>query len=515
MTAPARQATDTSGGHTIGAPWRRSAFWLLQLVVLALFLVRLATAVAFHLRSGSIATEYTIAPLFLVPVVYAALDFGFVGALVTSGTVAVLSLPQIVLSATGGDRTSAAVQVAQVAILAATAALVGQWVTSERRARLIAENAREDHERTEHLYRELFTSNLSPILIVDFEGRVVDMNPAAHRFFDPQRTEQPDGGLPRIVDVVGAEAARIVLTELVAPADTSGRDEGSGDDLVIVPTDAGPLLLRPTATRLRRAGVDEGLQVVFSDVTAETLRRQRTEAYAAYVLEGLEDERRHIAQELHDGPVQALIHLCRQIDAAAGSESPVPQRSGRHHPPDRSGEPTGSVDPGSLAELRDIAESTVAELRGIARGLRPPVLDDLGLAASIRQLVSDVSDRSGLVGTFEVIGRERRLPPGVELTLFRITQEAVANIERHAHASAFNVELNLAETDLTLIIRDDGVGFSPGDAGRRTGDASMGLAGMSERARLVGGSLQVISRPGQGCLIRVQKALQHNGNDHK
>ncbi len=491
----------------MGAPWRHSAFWLLQLVVLALFLVRLATVVAFHLQAGSVATEYTVAPLFLVPVVYAALSFGFVGALITSGTVAVMSLPQIVLAATGGERASAAVQVAQVAILAATAALVGQWVTSERRARLIAESAREDHERTEHLYRELFTSNLSPILIVDLEGRVVDMNPAAHRLFDAGRTELPDGALPRIVDIVGPEAARVVLTELVSPASDAGGARESSGDPVVVPTDAGPLVLRPTATRLRRAGIDQGLQVVFSDVTAETLRRQRTEAYAAYVLEGLEDERRHIAQELHDGPVQALIHLCRQIDAA-GYDGPGTAPVGRARPAGETGRP------GTMAELREIAESTVAELRGIARGLRPPVLDDLGLAASIRQLVSDASDRSGVIGTFTVRGGERRLPPGVELTLFRITQEAVSNIEHHAHATTFDVELDLSGTELRLAIRDDGVGFSPGDAGRRTGDASMGLAGMSERARLIGGTFEVESRPTHGCIIRVRKTLEHTDHDH-
>ncbi len=492
----------------VGAPWRHSAFWLLQLVVLALFLVRLATVVAFHLQAGSVATEYTVAPLFLVPVVYAGLRFGFVGALVTSGTVAVLSLPQVVLTATGGERASAAVQVAQVAILAATAALVGQWVTSERRARLIAESAREDHERTEHLYRELFTSNLSPILIVDLEGRVVDMNPAAHRLFDAGRSELPDGALPRIVDVVGPEAARVVLTELISSASDAGGARDPSGDPVIVPTDAGPLVLRPTATRLRRAGIDQGLQVVFSDVTAETLRRQRTEAYAAYVLEGLEDERRHIAQELHDGPVQALIHLCRQIDAATGYDSPGTAPVGRARPVGERGRQ------GTMAGLREIAESTVAELRGIARGLRPPVLDDLGLAASIRQLVSDASDRSGVIGTFTVTGGERRLPPGVELTLFRIAQEAVSNIERHAQATTFDVELDLSETELRLAIRDDGVGFSPGDAGRRTGDASMGLAGMSERARLIDGTLEVESRPAHGCVIRVRKTLEHTDHDH-
>ncbi len=504
MTSAHRSPAAALSRSGSDAPWRRSAFWLLQLVVLALFLIRVAIVVAFHLPAGSVATEYTVAVLFLVPVVYAALSFGFAGAVATATTVAVLSLPQIVLSVTAGDRASAAVQVAQVAILGATAALVGQWVTSERRARMIAEQAREDHERTEHLYRELFASNLSPILIVDLEGCVVDMNEAAHRLFDPLREDRSDGGdaHPRIVDVVGPEAARIVLSELVSP---SGNGGGSPEEPVVMDSDAGPLLLRPTVTRLQRAGVDEGLQVVFADVTAETLRRQRTDAYAAYVLEGLEDERRHIAQELHDGPVQALIHLCRLIDAAAEPAS----ATGTAARPPGGGVTTrhGERDGGDLSALRQIAEATVAELRGIARGLRPPVLDDLGLAASIRQLVAGASTRSGARGSFRTSGEERRLQPGIELTLFRITQEAVSNIERHARASSFKVELEFGDNAVDLTVIDDGVGFDPDASGRRSATASMGLAGMNERARLVGGTLHVDAAPGKGCRVHVQKLL--------
>ena len=166
------------------------------------------------------------------------------------------------------------------------------------------------------------------------------------------------------------------------------------------------------------------MQVVFEDVTAETRRHDLMEAYAARVVLGQEEERRHIAQELHDGPVQTLIHLCRQIDEV--------ESRGR----------SGHDGTGSLSDLRVIVEETVAELRSIAKGLRPSVLDDLGLVASINQILSEAGERQQFETSFGVTGPERRLAPAVELALFRIAQEALSNVERHAAARRVAVGLN-------------------------------------------------------------------------
>ena len=106
-------------------------------------------------------------------------------------------------------------------------------------------------------------------------------------------------------------------------------------------------------------------------------------------------------------------------------------------------EPILHHDRGSqLSELREIVEDTVKELRSIAKGLRPSVLDDLGLVASIGQTLSEAADRRHFETTFGVTGQERRLPPPVELALFRIAQEAISNIERHAVARRVAVGLN-------------------------------------------------------------------------
>jgi signal transduction histidine kinase len=225
------------------------------------------------------------------------------------------------------------------------------------------------------------------------------------------------------------------------------------------------------------------MQVVFEDVTAETRRHDLMEAYAAQVVLGQEEERRHIAQEIHDGPVQSLIHLCRQMDAVG---TRTERSSGDRLP---------------LSDLRAIVEDTVAELRSIAKGLRPSILDDLGLVASINQMLTEAGDRQQFETSFGITGVERRLPPTVELAVFRIAQEALSNVERHAAAHRVAVGMDFESGGLRLLVKDDGVGFDlsvPGGYAR-----SLGLPGMSERARLIGSRLVVHSGRGAGTTVDV------------
>jgi signal transduction histidine kinase len=257
------------------------------------------------------------------------------------------------------------------------------------------------------------------------------------------------------------------------------------------------------------------MQVVFEDVTAETRRHDLLEAFAGQVVLGQEEERRHLAQELHDGPLQTLIHLCRQIDAVA---DPGPGTDDGSHasaddaPDDSSddsseggsgdtrGDRTDDTRAAALASMRTTVEETVAELRSIARGLRPSVLDDLGLVASLNQVVQDATARQGFASAFDVEGPTRRLSPAVELAVFRIGQEAVTNVERHAAARHLSVRLTFDDGGLALTVEDDGDGFDTA-AAPPDETSSLGLPGMAERARLVGGRLLVRSTVGQGTVV--------------
>ncbi len=136
--------------------------------------------------------------------------------------------------------------------------------------------------------------------------------------------------------------------------------------------------------------------------------------------------------------------------------------------------------------------------------MRPSILDDLGLVASINQLLVEAGARQGFDTSFGVTGTERRLTPPAELAIFRIAQEALSNVERHAAARRVAVGLNFESGTLRLLVKDDGVGFDVGDGRSREAAASFGLPGMVERAHLIGARMVVHSAPGAGTTVDVQ-----------
>jgi signal transduction histidine kinase len=469
-------------------PWTDSRFWLLQLAILALSLVRLAAVVGSHVAVTDPAVELTTVAIFLVPVIYASLNYGFSGGVFTGLWVTLLEVPRFVGYIDAHSPTGASVELLQVMALLVTALLIGHRISADRLARTVAEASDLAQRSAEALYRDLFDSNTSPILIVDAGGTVVEANASARQAFPASGRRTVDGtsDRARLVDVIGPVAAGHVLPDLVTSPTVSTEvgDDGPGvrPEPVAFQIDGELVLYRPTVTALHGTSGHRGLQIVFQDVTAEIQRHDRMEAYAGQVLLGQEEERRHIAQDLHDGPVQVLIHLCRQIDA-------LPSELG-----------LDAAQTASLSDLRDIAEGAVTELRTIAKGLRPPILDDLGLVASIGQLLTDAGHRLGIETSIGVAGQARRLPTHVELAVFRISQEALSNIERHAQAKRIAVGLDFEGGGVRLLIRDDGVGFDPsgGDHLRR---GSLGLPGMTERAHLAGGTLRIHSGLATGTTV--------------
>ena len=207
---------------------------------------------------------------------------------------------------------------------------------------------------------------------------------------------------------------------------------------------------------------------------------QRMTAYAANILVAQEEERRRIGQEIHDEPLQDLIQLFRRVEDAADGEAPAII--------------------GDLRESDGVLAVTIKNLRDIARGLRPPALDDLGLVPALRRLTQEFGERNALEVSFDVIGEVRRLDPGVELGAYRIAQQALHNVERHAAARVVKVGVNFGTKSLGVEILDDGIGF---DLNRtQAHSTSLGLLGMRERAQLLGGSLSVHSKPDLGTTVR-------------
>lgn len=500
-------------------PWADSRFWLVQLVLVGLTLAELAVVVSGHLSAVSPVNEYATLVLLLPAVVYAASRFGLAGGVATAWVATLLAAPRFVAAGNAGSLSVAWVEVVEVVVVNVAAVAVGQRTSARRDAAALAAEARRAHEQVEARYRELFDSNQSPILIVDGDGVVVDANPSASRLFPAVQAQGATTARPRLVDVIGADGAAYVLSLLVSRPGTPSVGTRGDEPVAPLALDAAGarVLMRPAVTPVGAPG-ERRLQVVFDDVTAELDRQARMEAFAARVVLGQEEERRHLAQELHDGPLQSLIHLCRQIDEHQAHRAPADGERRGTDAAEGSGPDDGENAALPLTDVRATAELVVAELRGIAKGLRPSILDDLGLEASISQLLTEAGTRAGLETTLGVTGTATRLPPPVELALFRIAQEALSNAERHARATRVAVGLEFDPGGVRLLVTDDGCGFEPGAPALRGGGSSLGVPGMAERAALVGATFTIHSAPGAGTTVDVRvptRALRGGVKPHE
>ncbi|RME40970.1 MAG: HAMP domain-containing protein [Caldilineae bacterium] len=223
---------------------------------------------------------------------------------------------------------------------------------------------------------------------------------------------------------------------------------------------------------------------------------ERREAFQRRLLEQVigaqEEERKRIARELHDELAQNLAALSRELESVA-------QTPAIASPPLQS----------RIRDTRTLTLRLLEQTRRLIFDLRPPALDDLGLLPAIRRYARHHLDEAGVALHLRTEGAKRRLPPAVETALFRIAQEAITNVVRHARASRVILSLRFAPACITLTVTDDGVGFTPSPPWT-TGDGGwgVGLLGMRERAELLGGRLTLDARPGAGTTVQVDIPLE-------
>ncbi len=309
--------------------------------------------------------------------------------------------------------------------------------------------------------------------------------------------------LPLLAKIAGANALAVVVTAGVAFAARDALEErlvlalAAGAvllalvaTLALVRVALRPLAqLEATAARVRRgdlaarvpaspvadrdmARLATTVNLLLDELAAE---RERLRAVAADVIRVGDEERSRIAHELHDSTAQALAALKLQLGAAAQADAD-PARAGR------------------LAALRDLAGDVMEEVRVLAHTVHPRVLDDLGLGAALGTLAREAAGRAG-APTIEVDAAPgARLPAPVEGALYRVAQEALRNALRHGAATSVTIRSTVADGVARVEVVDDGRGFDVAEAERRR--PGMGLFAMRERVALVGGALDVVSRPG-------------------
>jgi signal transduction histidine kinase len=217
-------------------------------------------------------------------------------------------------------------------------------------------------------------------------------------------------------------------------------------------------------------------------VAVELSERVERDAFRR-VVDAQELERRRLSRELHDQTGQALTSILLGLRAL---EDTLDSEKSRR----------------ATAELRELVVATLQDVRRLALELRPSALDDFGLAAALEHLTTTFGEQTGMKVDFGAALGEGRLPPEVETALYRIVQESLTNIVKHAHAGRVSIALTKMEGSVKAVVEDDGQGFDPAAT-----DGGFGLVGMGERLALLGGRLRIESSPGSGTTIAADVPL--------
>ena len=218
---------------------------------------------------------------------------------------------------------------------------------------------------------------------------------------------------------------------------------------------------------------------------------QQLHRLSRLILQAQEDERQRVARELHDEAAQALTSLLVHLRLLERAHNPEEAQQ-------------------RVEELRQLTAQALEEVRRVALDLRPKILDDLGLEAALGWRTDELNAGGNLQAKLEIDGLRQRIPHELELVLYRVAQEALNNVARHAQADHATIALRQSSGWLTLEVRDDGVGFDLAgtqDPRRDGRDGGLGLMGMQERLGMVGGTLQIESRPQIGTQVLARVPL--------
>ncbi|NLJ77699.1 MAG: sensor histidine kinase, partial [Peptococcaceae bacterium] len=208
------------------------------------------------------------------------------------------------------------------------------------------------------------------------------------------------------------------------------------------------------------------------------------------IISAQEDERKRLAADLHDGIIQSLIAIWYRLQRIKAT----PQTS-----------PENWYD--EISDLTNLLSTQIQDIRRILFDLRPLILDNYGLVPAVESYVQNLQKKHNLPVEVSTTGEENRLESNIEVTLFRIMQEALTNVMKHARATEVKVELDITEEEATLRVEDNGTGMDPSLLATSQAQNCLGLASIQERALLLTGTCNIDSQPGKGTCISVKIPL--------
>ena len=341
---------------------------------------------------------------------------------------------------------------------------------------------RESEER----YRELFENARDPIYVHDLDGRYMRVNRAAETLSGYRREEIVGHSF---VEFVAPEYIQQVRKRFFAKLAKQGETIYEID---VIAKDGHRVPVEVSSRAIYENGLMVGVQGTARDITERKLAQDALQMFSRQLIEAQEDERRRIARELHDQIGQVLtavkmnLHAVQKVSEASEVSC-------------------------YINDNIDAVDEALRLVRDLSVDLRPPVLDDFGLATALRWYVDRYAERTGLEVevVFDLPDEQERFSRDLETACFRIAQEALTNVVRHAQASTVLLQLVEEGNALLLSVKDDGVGFDEESLRKRAPRAAtLGLISMQERAHAAGGEIEIDSVIARGTTVRFRLNLQ-------
>ncbi|MBN1375080.1 MAG: PAS domain S-box protein [Dehalococcoidia bacterium] len=367
--------------------------------------------------------------------------------------------------------------------------IAGQIASALTNARLY-EEAREIADKlykSARDYRNLFENAHDAIWFHDLDGKILGANKAAEELTGYPTHEFIGSNVREFMDKNMLKLARDIRNKLL-----SGEPFEQPYEQQNLRKDGERRTFMLTSSLMAVDDKPVGFQHIGRDVTDERRMQKNLRFYLNQITRAQEEERKRIARELHDDTAQALFALSRLMDNFIRDNIGLSQQQ--------------------KAVLNDIRQRLGVTLQGIRRfsqDLRPSIIDDLGLLPAVKWLVKQKSEESGIDISLTIGGKEQRLIPEMELIIFRVIQEALNNMIKHACASKADVIIEFADSGVTASIYDNGKGFElPETVGDLSHMGKLGLVGMQERISLINGSLVIKTEKDRGTLVTVNVPIK-------
>jgi PAS domain S-box-containing protein len=340
---------------------------------------------------------------------------------------------------------------------------------------------------SERNYRDLFENASDAIWVHDLEGKILTANKATARLSGYNLDELAGMNIREFLPEESTTLAKEVRERLL-----QGELINESYEQKLIKKRGEEAYVKLSTRLIASDGVPRGFQHIARDVTLEKRMQENLRFYVHQITRAQEEERKRIARELHDDATQSLVNLIRQVDNFSENAPEL-----------------GIKEVAFLKSLHQQAKVVLQGIRRFSQDLRPSILDDLGLEPALEWLTDDMEKQWGVETNVKVLGIPQRLEPEAEVTLFRIVQESLSNIRKHAQASRAQVTVEFGEDKIGVTITDNGKGFKlPETLDDLSRSGKLGLIGMQERVKLFNGELRVQSELGKGTTIIAEAPMR-------